>query len=54
MDDNRDVENLTDPKALRREQKKKPRMRKHGQVLKKGTLRPILHIHKVKSKKKRS
>jgi len=53
MNDIKDFENLIDPQALRREQKKKPKMRKHGQVLKKSTLRPILHMHKVKSKKRR-
>lgn len=39
-------ENFEDPKALRREKKKQPRMRQHGRSLKKHSLRPVLHIHK--------
>jgi hypothetical protein len=48
-----DLENLKDAKALRRERKKRPRMRQHGKSLKRTSLRPILHIHKSSRKNRR-
>ncbi|MDP3740867.1 MAG: hypothetical protein Q8R08_00895 [bacterium] len=50
MNNSSNIENLEDSKAKRREAKKQPRMRKHGQGLKRATSRPILHIHKLKKK----
>lgn len=44
---------LNDEKSLRREKKKKPRMRKHGQALKKLGKRSVLHIVKVEKKKRK-
>ncbi len=44
-------EDLEDQHASRRERKKRPRMKKHGQHLKKSTKRSALHILKVERKK---
>ncbi len=48
-----DLENLEDPKAARRERKKRPRMRVHGRSLKQTSTRGIKHIVKIERKKKR-
>lgn len=52
MNNTNDFENLEDERAKRRESKKKPRMRKHGQTLKKPSKRSALHIAKAEKKKK--
>jgi len=52
MNNTNDLENLKPVKAVRREQKNRPRMRVHGRSLKQKSLRPILRIHKVTKKRK--
>ncbi len=47
MNDNENLETLEDPRVLRRERKKRPRMRQHGRALKKLTERTIKHITKI-------
>lgn len=46
------LEELADEKALRREKKKRPRMKVHGRGLKKSTSRGVLKIAKIQHKKK--
>ncbi len=47
-----DLENLEDRRALRREKKKRPRMRQHSRTLKKLTDRSIRRIVKITKRKK--
>ena len=52
MNHSNDLENLEDKRALRRQHKKRPRMKVHGQSLKKPTPRTALHIAKLERKKR--
>jgi len=46
IDHNNNLDDLKDDRAERRAARKRPKMRVHGQSLKKQSQRAVLHIHK--------
>ena len=52
MNHSNDLENLKDLQAEHREKKKRPRMRQHGQSLKRASSRSVRHIAKVERSRK--
>ena len=42
-----ELDHIKDERAIRREKKKRPRMRQHSRTLKKQSLRSVEKIHKV-------
>jgi len=51
MNHTKSLDELKDERALRREKKRRPRMRVHGKNLKRSTVRAILRIAKTQRKK---